>query len=371
VARTSRRTPASFHDVFAPGGGEPQDHDAGPRLIDAARRVAEEVLAPTAEATDQADIVPVARLRALADEGLFGLFAPPHPVTAAVGRAVFEALAGACGVTFFVWVQHHAPVRLLAASANVELRERWLPRLAAGDVLGGVAFAHLRRPGRPAVAAEPVAGGGYRLIGEAPWVTSWALAGVYAVAALTPDQRVVFAAVTPDQSGLTPSGRLRLAAMNASSTVRLTFDGVRVDAADVIVELPLALWREQDRAATAQPNPAAFGVTATCMHRLAEIDSGTAATLGVEWQDCRRRSYTPTDDLDALVALRAWSLELAVRSAYALVVATGGRSMERSHPAQRLLREAAFYAIQAQTPPLRAATLGRVTPGRPHTVGAQ
>ena len=43
-------------------------------------------------------------------------------------------------------------------------------------------------------------------------------------------------------------------------------------------------------------------------------------------------------------------LELAVRSATALVVAGGGRSILRSNPAQRLLREAAFFTIQAQTP---------------------
>jgi alkylation response protein AidB-like acyl-CoA dehydrogenase len=61
------------------------------------------------------------------------------------------------------------------------------------------------------------------------------------------------------------------------------------------------------------------------------------------------------------VALRAWSLDLALRSAYALVAAHGGRSMSLSHPAQRLLREASFYAIQAQTGELRRATLARLT----------
>jgi alkylation response protein AidB-like acyl-CoA dehydrogenase len=64
--------------------------------------------------------------------------------------------------------------------------------------------------------------------------------------------------------------------------------------------------------------------------------------------------------LRRLIELRAWSLELAVRSASALVAAVGGRSMLLDHPAQRLLREAAFYAIQAQTPPVREAVLRRL-----------
>lgn len=308
--------------------------------------MANAVLAPAAEATDQADIVPRTHLDALAKAGLFD--ASGH-------RLVYEILAGACGATFFVWVQHHAPVRLLNASANAALRDRWLPRLLAGDVLGGVAFAHLRRPDPPAVRARRV-DGGYVLEGEAPWVTSWGLAGLFAVAARC-DDRVVFVAVPADAPGLRPSPPLRLAVMQATSTVRLGFDGLTVSDADVIVDLPFAQWQEDDRLATARPNPAAFGVAATCTRLLAEIDADAAAELESERLACRARSYGGAPDQ---VALRAWSLELAVRAALALVAATGGRAMERRHPAQRLLREAAFYTIQAQTRPLRAATLERL-----------
>src|SRR5205085_4891621 len=96
-------TLSDIHDVLAADGGE-----GGADLIAAARAVADDVLAPAAEETDQADIVPRSHLRALADAGLFD--ASGH-------REVYEILAGACGATFFVWVQHHAPVRLLQASA--------------------------------------------------------------------------------------------------------------------------------------------------------------------------------------------------------------------------------------------------------------
>ena len=61
-----------------------------------------------------------------------------------------------------------------------------------------------------------------------------------------------------------------------------------------------------------------------------------------------------------MTAARAWSCELAVRAATALVAAGGGRSMLRSNPAQRLLREAAFFTIQAQGDELRTATLARL-----------
>ena len=123
----------------------------------------------------------------------------------------------------------------------------------------------------------------------------------------------------------------------------------------------MAEWQAQDRLATARPTPAAFGVAATCTRLLGELEPSIAGALEDERLDCRERSLgTDPADVGRLVELRAWSLELALRSAYALVTATGGRSMLRSHPAQRLLREASFYAIQAQTRPLRAATLARL-----------
>ena len=324
-------------------------------------------------------MVPTGHLRALADAGLYGLSGPVEAGGAAappaVGRLVYETLAGACGVTFFVWVQHHAPVRMLAASANAALRERWLPALCRGEVLGGVAFAYLRRPGPPAVAARPVAGG-WVVDGEAPWVTSWSLAGVYAVAAAARDDVVFFALPTaPPPPEVRASPPLPLAVMAASATVRLVFDGLFVPTADVIATVPLGAWKARDRLATAQPHPAPLGVTARAVRLLSDRARATeqaavgaaAAALAAELDACREHAYgldgdDGDDDARArLVAARAWGLDLAMRAASALVAATGGQAMALDHPAQRLVREAAFYSIQAQSLDLRRATLDRLT----------
>lgn len=318
-------------------------------------------------------MVPRSHLDALAGAGLMGLYCPPR-ASPVVVREVYEALAGACGVTFFVWVQHHAPVRMLVGSSNESLRDRYLDDLCTGRVLGGVAFAYLRRPDPPAVVATPVAGG-YRIDGEAPWVTSWGLAGLYAVAARLGSQVVFFLVET--ESGVMPPGGcvhggppevlrasapLPLAAMGASATVRLTFDGLYVPDSDVLFVLPLTEWQAQDRIATAKPSPAAFGIAATCVRLLGDTP------LAAEVEDGRARSYAladagRTDDahLAAMVKARGESLALAVRAATALVAATGGQAMALDHPAQRLLREAAFFTIQAQTPAVRQATLDQLS----------
>lgn len=347
------------HDVLAPSGGGGADGSSATTLVEAARNLATELLGPAAEITDRADIVPAEHLRALARAGLCGLFCPPAAPLAST-REIFEVLAGACGVTFFVWVQHHAPVRMLAGSPNETLRRRHLEDLCSGRVLGGVAFAYLRRPGPPAVVARRVAAG-YVIDGEAPWVTSWGLAGLYSVAARLVDQVLYFLVEAAPSDALRPSAPLALGAMGASSTVRLTFDDLFVADDQVLTVMSFDEWRARDQMATAQPNPAVFGIAATCIRLLGETP------LTKELAECRKRSYALADvrlsdaaHLAALVEARARSLALAVRAATALVVASGGRGMSADHPAQRLLREAAFFTIQAQTPELRRATLAQL-----------
>ncbi len=315
--------------------------------------------------------MPSERLRALADAGLDGLHGPVEAGGAAappaISRLVYETLAGGCGVTFFTWVQHHAPVRMLAASSNLELRDHWLPALCRGDVLGGVAFAYLRRPGPPAVVARAVTGG-WVVDGEAPWVTSWGLAAVYAVAAVAGDDVVFFLLPTrPPPDSVHASAPLPLAVMAASATVRLRFDGLFVPTADLISAVPVAEWRARDRLATAHPHPAPFGVAARAIRLLSEVtDHAAVAALAIEVADCREHAYgldaAEGDDVAVarLVGARAWGLELAQRAASALVAATGGRAMALDHPGQRLLREASFYSIQAQTLDLRRSTLDRL-----------
>lgn len=335
---------------------------AGP-LVAAARRVAADVLAPAAEGVDRADRVPAGHLLALAEAGLFDLTGLSPPAA----RLVFEALAGACGATFFVWAQHHAPVGDLATSPNRDLAHRWLGPLREGRALGGVAFAYLRRPGPPAVVAEPD-GARWRLSGSAPWVTSWGVADGFAVAAAGPGDRVVTAWLPADRLAGPEATAvpLDLAVMGATGTVRLDLDGVPFAAGDVIADVPAGEWRAADRVATVNPAPAALGVAATCARLLAGREPATAASLAAEVDRCRERGEAlaglpPGErDLAAMADARAATLLLANRAALALVTATSGTAVLRSSPAQRLAREAAFHLVQAQVPPVRAAMLARL-----------
>ena len=346
--------------------------------VEAARRIADDVLRPTAEATDQSSSVPAGHLALLAEAGLFGLHGPRRTAAsvppAAEVRAVHRVLGGACGVTSFVWAQHQSPVTLLANTPNAALRDEWLPRLCRGDVVGGTAFAHLRRPGPPALLATPD-GDGWRLDGEAPWASGWGRVGVYSVAAFTVDGDVLWCLVDgKEQRGLSVSDPLALAVMQATATVRMRFDGFGVRDERVLLQLPPDLWwsiDDVDRGA-AQPRGArrdrhrarAAAAPAEGTGGLAE---DVAEVLGGELSACAAHGEAlagsadgGSADLAALARGRSWGLDLAQRATAALLATSGGPGIELADPAQRLVREAAFYTVQAQTAPGRDATLRRM-----------
>lgn len=342
-----------------------------------ARALAAELLEPAAQQVD-ASVVRREVVDRLGLAGLLGLSGPRAyggaEAPAAVRREVTEVLAGACGATWFVTAQHQLPLAVLAASTQQGMRERWLRPLCTGGALAGVAIAHVRRPGPPAVTATRTAGG-WRFDGTVGWMTAWGLCDVFLLGGLSPDGEVVLALLDAHEAhGLRASPPLRLLAMQATSTVVLELDGLQVDSARVLDVVDAAGWLVADRAKTANVSPAVFGLhTAVLRHLLAtarrrEDDSALAlaAALRDESDALRERAYALIDDvpagelLDERLRVRSAALELGVRAATALVVETGGSAMSLDHPAQRLLREAGFLLVQAQTPPVRAATLQRL-----------
>ncbi len=342
--------------------------------VGTARELADRVLRPQAERADtegvRRDVVDeVARAGLLGLDGprAYGGAAAPAPVR----REVTELLAGADGSTWFVTTQHSYPVQRLSVSDNVALKERHLRALCAGELLAGIAIAHVRRTGEPAVLATPVPGG-WRFDGAVGWATSWGLADLLLLAGLTRDGQLVQVLVPATaQPGLTAGPPMRLAAMQGTRTVTLELDGFEVATADVVEVSRAATWLEADRVKTANATPASFGLLhevldrlqATAARRGDDIAAGLARDLADEGAELRRAAYALVDHVPApeqvedRLALRAAVLELVVRAATALVTATGGSAMSLDAAPQRLAREALFQLVQAQTAPVREATL--------------
>jgi alkylation response protein AidB-like acyl-CoA dehydrogenase len=320
--------------------------------LDVARRLADELLFPAASQVDLTGELPPGHLDALAAAGLYG-------VQASGGRDdpeflhVIEVLAAGCLATAFVWIQHHGAVRA-AAAGSPALREQWLAPLSAGLCRAAVAQAGVR-PGPAAVRARRVAGG-YRIDGEAEWVTGWGLVDVIHTAARLDDDRVVWALIDADP-GL-PARPLALVAVNASRTVSLRFEDVFVADDRVTSVMPLADWPARDAAALRPNGSLALGSASRSLRLLEPLAADLAGVLHSELDACRERLDVATPQ--ALPAARAAASELALRAASTLSVAAGARGILAGQAAQRLLREAAFLLVFGSRPAIRTHLLESV-----------
>jgi alkylation response protein AidB-like acyl-CoA dehydrogenase len=341
-------------------------------VIDRAGAIADTVLFPRAQDVDRGWATPHDGLRALADAGLFGISGPVShagsdldPLSA---RRVIAAVGSGCGATFFVWVQHLGVVRSVRSSPNVSLVDALLAPMCAGELIAGVAFAHVRRAGPPAILATPIGDAGWRLDGHAPWVTSWGIADRFCVAAESADGALVWSMIPATAATGITATPLALPVFAATGTVAVSFDGCTIAADQIVTIEDAADWRAADRVRAATGQPAVLGVADRGIRLLEDATDDDAsraalrlrAELETAWTRDGELTARP-DDAESHIAAasdhRAACLDLARRATTALIAATGGRAMDLDHPAQRLAREADFYVIQAQTADGRAATL--------------
>ncbi|MCD7444597.1 acyl-CoA/acyl-ACP dehydrogenase [Streptomyces lincolnensis] len=329
-------------------------------LVARARRLADDLLAPHSERVDQ-EGVPVGHIDAVKRSGLLAVSAPEEygGVPAAVARETAEILAGACCSTWFVQTQHHTPVAMLAKSGS-PARDRLLGPLTRGELLAGVAYAHLRAHPRIPVRAVRTRDG-WRFEGTVPWFTGWGLNDVMLLAGVTESDEVLFAFTEArEQPGLRASPPMRLAALTAARTVSLELDGLWLPEEAVILRQPYEEWAAADGPKTVNASPAVFGVAEAA---LALLDDATAGPFRARLTAVRDQAYAladhcaPHERLEDRLALRTQSYTVLQAATTAAVVAGGGRAMSLTGKPQRLAREALFLMVQGQTKESREAHL--------------
>jgi alkylation response protein AidB-like acyl-CoA dehydrogenase len=319
-------------------------------IVQTAQRIADEVLFPAALDTDAGDVVPRELLDELAGAGLYGLAAPADvggpDIDFRAVCAVQEAIASGCLTTAFVWLQHHGLVRSVAAADNPDLTAKWLQPLVRGEIRAGLGGGG-RLP-RPSLTAERSASG-WVLDGVSPFVSGWGRIDVVHVAARAGDGDIVWLIVDAAEGPSLRAERLRLAALDATATMRLTFSRLAVPADRLTGKHPPA---EHTAPELLRIHAAlGLGVAARCCRLLgpSSLDSELASLR------------TELDQLGpGTAAARAAAGELALRTAAALMTAEGSRSLlTASHP-QRLAREAMFALVYALRPASRSALLSRL-----------
>ncbi|MCP2322513.1 alkylation response protein AidB-like acyl-CoA dehydrogenase [Hamadaea flava] len=319
-------------------------------MMNTAARIADEVLFPAAGAVDRAERVPVSQLDLLAREGFYEAVGGPIEQ---VGPLV-ATFAGGCLATAFVWLQHRGPLRAAGSSDEPGVREKWQASLGRGDLRGGIAHSGAR-PGASGLKAYESAGG-WRLTGEAAWVTGWDLIDVLHVAAVGDDGWVRFFFVDAVESDTLRATVVPLSAANASRTATVSFADHLLPADRLVAAEPYADWAAREASGWALNGFLALGVAERCVRLLG--DAPAVPQLSAEVAACRTALLTA--DATSTPAARATASELAMRCATVLAVQTGSRSVLLDSAAQRLVREAAFLLVFGSRPGIRDELLGRI-----------
>jgi len=162
--------------------------------------------------------------------------------------------------------------------------------------------------------------------------------------------------------------------MNASGTVILHLNNLRVPASSAMKTITSEQMSANDLGAILGVTPQIFGVSRAAINivrdlaesRNSDIMRRTVETLESEMSARRDlvdkwRDRMDTEGYkDCALDARAGCIEFGVRAAHAAVAATGGGANALDNPAQRLFREAMFYTLTAQTRDVQATTLEHI-----------
>ncbi|WP_037568976.1 acyl-CoA dehydrogenase family protein [Phaeacidiphilus oryzae] len=213
-------------------------------LIALTREIADKELAPKAAEHERRELYPEGLFATLGRAGLLGL---PYPEEYGGGGQpyevylqVLEELAARWAAVAVATSVHTLACHPLSAFGTEAQKQRWLPAMLGGEVIGGYSLSE-PQAGSDAAAlrckAEPVAGAdgaltGYRVTGTKAWITHGGRADFYALFARTaPGSHGISCFLAPGAAeGLSfgkPEEKLGLQAVPTTSAM---WDGAVIDA---------------------------------------------------------------------------------------------------------------------------------------------
>ncbi len=354
--------------------------DILPNLESIASSTLKSSVAPLANEIDINPQILEQALMSLGEKGLLALRIPQKwGGYEASDRSFFnyqQLVARYSGALAFLEIQHQSAASMIASSENLPLQELYLPKLNRGEILLGLGFSQIRRPGKPLVKVTPVAGG-YQFQGFVPWVTGWGIFKEFILAGTLPDGRAIFGLIplikTVNSMGsIQFSEPMDLCGMSSTNTVTATVENWFLPEERVVFIKPQNWIYINDenkvlKATALNLGCAEAGVDilerAFKVKSLGFIEEAIAA-FKTEINDCKNAIWEAEDnpDLDFTkkVALRGEAIDLAVRCATAAITVSSGAANQISHPAQRIYREAMVYVVFRQTTAVMEATLAQL-----------
>jgi len=338
-------------------------------------------IAPQANCLDNDTNALDQALRQLNQFGLFGLRIPQIYGGLDADLVTFRQLQTLIprysGALAFLQTQHQSAASLLSNSNNTSLKTTFLPPMAKGETLVGVGFSQLRRTHQPPLIAKPVTGG-YQLEGKVPWITGYGFFQYFIIGATLPDGEALYglAPFTPSQQ---PQGGniafgtpLELAIATSTNTVGATVENWFLSDSEVLFVKPGNAIHDSDRKNVLHHGFYALGCARAGLDILETVAGKKGLAFLREHYQTLEQTYRslseamfealpPTDTtFEYRLKLRVQAIHLAQRCAHAAVIASSGAANARSHPAQRVYREALLFSVAGQTKDVMEASLNQV-----------
>ena len=288
-----------------------------------------------------------------------------------------ETLARVSGLADFAFAMQGLGAGPISLFGTRELKERYLPRVAAGEAIAAFAISE-SEAGSDVMAMRTTArleGSHYIIEGEKTWISNAGIADQYVVFCRNGDAAREFIAlvVEPDDPGFTVSDRIETIAPHPLGTLR--FDRCRVPADRVVGEptrgLRVALGtldvfrstvgaaalgfarRALDEALDHSASRTLFGkslgdlqLTQARIARMAtDVDASALLIYRAAWT---RDDGAPRITREAAMA-KMFATEAAQRVVDDAVQLLGGRGVVSGHPVERLYREVRALRIYEGT----------------------
>ncbi|MCP4431964.1 MAG: isovaleryl-CoA dehydrogenase [Gammaproteobacteria bacterium] len=363
-------------------------------LRDAVASFAQAEIAPLAAEIDRSNEFPNELWPKLGDMGLLGVTVPEQYGGADMGYlahivAMEEISRASASVGLSYGAFSNLCVNQINRNGNSEQKEKYLPKLVAGEWIGALAMSE-PGSGSDVVSMQMKAekkGDQYVLNGTKMWITNGPDADVIVVYAKTePDagSKGITAFIVEKAFGFTTAQKLDKLGMRGSNTGELVFQDVEVPAENILSELNrgaavLMSGLDYERAVlSAGPT----GIMQACMDvvvpyvherkqfgqsigefelmqgKLADMYTTMNATKAYVYavgKACDRGETTRKDAAGAIL----YAAEKATWMALEAIQALGGNGYTNEYPVGRLLRDAKLYEIGAGTSEIRRMLIGR------------
>lgn len=362
-------------------------------LVELVREVASRELAPHVAEAEETERFPREAFRTLGKLGVLGL---PYPEEYGGGGQPYEAYLNILEEIGAVWASvgvgvsvHVLSCYALAVYGTEAQRQRWLPDLLSGDLLGAYCLSEPHAGSDPAAMTTRARRDGdhYILDGVKAWITHGGQADFYTVMARTSDDRsrgISCFLVPADTPGLSADRPERKMGLTASHTTMLRFDGVRIPADQRIgaegqglsialssldagrlgiaavatglaqAALDTAVDYARQREAFGKPIIEHQGLAFLLADMATAVETARAATLRAARLKDSGLPYSKEASIAKLIAT-----DNAMRVTTDAVQVLGGYGYTRDFPVERYMREAKVMQIFEGTNQIQRLVIGR------------